>query len=220
MSLQPTLDFLAALRENNEKEWFDDHRDAYDEARAAFENLLAEVIAGFTQIDDFGMLSPKDTMFRINRDVRFSNDKSPYKTSMSALIGPQGRKSTSNYYYISVEPGDQSMVATGLKSPGAKMLKQVREAIAEDARPLREILADASFVAMFGALDGDQLKTAPKGFDKDHPDVDLLRYKEYMAQRAFTDEAVAQDDFAEQVLVTCRAAKPLTHYLHSLVVSS
>ena len=217
MSLQHTLDFLTALRENNNKEWFDAHRDEYEAARQAFIDMLGEVMMRFSEVDELPVLEANDLMFRINRDVRFSKDKSPYKSSMSALFGPDGRKSTSRYYYISIEPDGQSIVASGLKSPDKDTLKAVRDAIAEDAQPLRDIIEAASFVQMFGGLQGDQLKTAPRDYDKDHPDIDLLRYKELMASRTFSDADVARDDFADDVLATCRQLKPLTHYFHRIM---
>lgn len=215
MSLQITLDFLRGLRDNNNKEWFQANRDAYEAARSAFEDVLMEVVQRFNDVDEnIPILEPKELMFRINRDVRFSKDKSPYKAGMSALIGPDGRKSASRYYYISVEPDDMTVVASGAKSPSSAMLKRVRTAIAADAEPLRSILEDETFKATFGELQGEQLKTAPKGFSKDHPDVDLLRYKEFMAQRYFSDEVVARDDFADAILETCRVVKPLVYYFH------
>ena len=132
MSLQVTLNFLTQLRDNNNKEWFDTHRDDYEEARAAFVDMLGELMLRFSEVDELPMLEAKDLMFRINRDVRFSKDKSPYKSSMSALFGPEGRKSPSRYYYISIEPDGQSIVASGLKSPDHKMLKTIRDVIAEN----------------------------------------------------------------------------------------
>lgn len=219
MSLQVTLNFLTQLRVNNNKEWFDTHRDDYEEARAAFIDVLGELMMRFSEVDQLPIFEAKDLMFRINRDVRFSKDKSPYKSSMSALFGPDGRKSTSCYYYISIEPDGHSMVASGLKSPDPKVLKTIRDAIAENAQPLRDIIEAGSFVRMFGGLQGDQLKTVPRDYDKDHPDVDLLRYKEFMASRHFSDVEIVHDDFVDEVLTTCRELKPLTHYFHHLLES-
>jgi len=217
MSLQDTLDFLTALRENNRKAWFDAHRNDYQVARDAFEGLVAEVIARFETVDAIGPLDPKDAVFRINRDIRFSKDKSPYKTSMSALIGPAGRKSESRYYYVAVEPGNGSVVASGLKSPGSDTLTAIREQISGDATPLRAIIEDETFQRTFGGIMGDRLKTAPRGFAKDHPEIDLLRYKEFMASRSFTDAEVTAANFVDEIITTCQAAKPLTDYFANLL---
>ncbi|MBW4436362.1 MAG: DUF2461 domain-containing protein [Pleurocapsa minor GSE-CHR-MK-17-07R] len=217
MSLQITLEFLRELRENNSKEWFDAHRKHYDAARKAFEDLVANLIAGFSAVDDLPPLDPKDAIHRINRDVRFSNDKSPYNTVMSALIGPEGRKSLGKAYYVRVAPDGESMAASGAFALTDAELFTVRQAIAEDARPLRNIIDAPMFQQMFGGLTGEQVKTAPRGFAKDHPEIDLLRYKEFMAQRAFSDVVATQADFPDQVIATFQAAKPLTLYFHELL---
>ncbi len=217
MSLKTTLDFLRALAQNNNRDWFNEHRKQYDEARGAFEALLNDILIGFHQVDDFRSMTAKDVIHRINRDVRFSKDKSPYNTGMSAVIGPDGRKSLSRLYYIRLEPGDQTITASGAISLSSQELQTIREAIMQDARPLRKIVDDETFQKHFGSLMGEQLKTAPKGFPKDHPDIDLLRHKEFMAQRTFTDDDVIQPDFAEQIIVTCQALKPMTMYFHEVL---
>ncbi|MEL6405718.1 MAG: DUF2461 domain-containing protein [Chloroflexota bacterium] len=216
MSLQITLDFLQQLSENNNKAWFDDHRKQYKEARDAFEDCLVHVIAGFGVVDSLPPLEPKDVMHRINRDIRFSKDKSPYNTKMSAILGPDGRKSEYGFYYIRIEPNGESIVSSGLKSPSSSQLQVFREAIDEDATPLREIIESVSFRATFGEVYGTQVKSAPRGFAKDHPEIDLLRFKEMMASRSFSDDEVAGDDFIEQVLDTCAALKPFRMHFDNL----
>ena len=113
MSLAPTLAFLEQLAENNAKPWFDEHRGQYEEARAAFEQFIAEVIARFQAVGDIGHLDPKHAIRRINREVRFSKDESPYNTVMSALIGPEGWKSVGRAYYIRIAPRGRSLIASG-----------------------------------------------------------------------------------------------------------
>lgn len=215
MSLQLTLDFLEDLSQNNNREWFQDHRKQYEAARAAFEQLLAEVVAKFDAVDTIPALPPKDLMFRINRDVRFSKDKSPYNTTMSALFGPQGKKSSHSYYYMQLGPRNDTAVVSGLKSPSSAHLKTVRAAIDADPDPLRQIID--KFVANGGQLYGEQVKTAPRGFSTDHPAIELLRYKEFMAERNFTDAEVVQDDFADQVVAACVALKPLRSYFDAVL---
>jgi uncharacterized protein (TIGR02453 family) len=217
VSLQTTFDFLAGLRENNNKTWFEDHRQAYNAASEAFEALIADVLVQFHQVDDFAPMSPKDVIHRIHRDVRFSKDKSPYNTGMSALIGPEGRKSTGRAYYIRLEPGDKSIIASGAFGLSSGELQQVREAIAQDAGRLKAILESEAFRRYFGAVQGEQLKTAPKGFPADHPHIDLLRYKEFLAEHPVSDAAAMGADFAEQIIAACLAAKPLTMYFHDIL---
>ena len=217
MSLQITLDFLTELSSNNNKPWFDAHRAHYDAARSAFEDAVAAILSQFDVVDELPAIDPKETIHRINRDVRFSNDKSPYNAAMSAVIGAEGKKSTGRVYYLRIEPGDRSVAASGVHDLTADELQKLRETIAEDARPLRTILTAPSFQQMFGSMAGEQLKTAPKGFAKDHPAIDLLRYKQFIAERPFADAQVAQPDFPDQAIAVFQAAKPLTLYLHDLL---
>lgn len=217
MSLAPTLAFLEQLAENNSKPWFDEHRGQYEAARAAFEQFIANAIARFHEVDDIGHLDPKDAIHRINRDVRFSKDKSPYNTWMSALIGPEGRKSLGRAYYIRIAPGDRSLIASGAMELTGPELQTIRQQISADARPLRAIIEAEPFRRSFGALRGEQVKGAPSGYPKDHPALDLLRYKEFLAERSVADEAVTQGGFVDQVIETCLAAKPLTLYFAQLL---
>ncbi|MBC8075052.1 MAG: DUF2461 domain-containing protein [Chloroflexales bacterium] len=217
MSLQVTLAFLEQLSANNEKQWFAEHRTQYEQAREAFENVIAEVIARFHAVDDLGSLAPKDAIHRIHRDVRFSKDKSPYNTAMSALIGPAGRKSLGRAYFIRVAPHNQSVASAGAIALSGPELQTVRQHLAEHAQPLRTIMAAAAFQCCFGTLRGAQVKGAPNGFPKDHPNIDLLRYKEFIAEHSFSDQDVLQDDFAAQVIAVCQVAKPLTLYFDALL---
>jgi uncharacterized protein (TIGR02453 family) len=217
MSLQTTLDFLEALSNNNNKAWFDENRKQYDLARTAFELLIANIVTQFHHVDDIGNLMPKDAIHRINRDIRFSKDKSPYNTSMSALIGLNGRKSMSRAYYIRVAPQNQSLVASGVIELSGAELQTIRTRIAEDSQPLRAIIESETFQRYFGTLNGERVKTAPNGFPIDHPDIDLLRYKEFLAEHTFADAEVTQDDFVERVIAVCRAARPLTLYFDQLL---
>jgi uncharacterized protein (TIGR02453 family) len=217
MVLEPTLRFLEQLRNNNTKEWFEEYRPEYEVARGAFEQFIADVIARFDAVDDVAHLNPKDTIHRIHRDVRFSKDKSPYHTQMSALIGPEGRKSTSRAYYIRIAPGDQSLIGSGARELSSSELQFIRQEIIADAQPLRAILAAESFQRCFGALAGAQLKSAPNGYPKDHPDIDLLRHKEFLAMHLVPDVVVTSDDFADHVVAVCLVAKPLTMYFDQLL---
>jgi uncharacterized protein (TIGR02453 family) len=217
MSLRTTLAFLEQLSDNNSKEWFEDNRKQYEAARDAFEQLVAELIAQFHVVDELGGLDPRDAIHRINRDVRFSKDKSPYNTFMSALIGPEGRKSMSRAYYLRVAPRGQSLVASGATGLSGPELQRIRQALAADPQPLRAIIAADSFKQYFGALGGEQVKSAPSGFPKDHPAIDLLRYKEFLAEHRFADDEVTQGNFAQRVIAVCQTARPLTAYFDQLL---
>ncbi len=212
-NLQVTLDFLRDLRLHNERPWFAENRQRYDIARGNLELFITDLIFGFGDIEDLGGVSAKACIYRINRDVRFSRDKSPYKTHMAAVIGKGGRKSEDRSYYIQIAPGD-SWVGAGLYAPSPEQLAAVRRGIADDWRELDEIIHDPEFVRHFGGLEGESLKTAPQGYAKDHPAIDLLRRKQFLAGRSLSDDEVLSPDLDINVLTMCRALKPFLTFIH------
>src|SRR5687768_4439035 len=132
-NMKAVLDFLSDLRKHNEKAWFDEHRKQYETAKAEFEGLVSHLIGEIGEFDYLGNLAAKDCTMRIFRDVRFSKDKSPYRTNMAASIASGGRKSTRMGYYLHIQPNGQSMVAGGLYMPSSAQLAQFRDAIDQDA---------------------------------------------------------------------------------------
>lgn len=212
--LQITLDFLRELTHNNTRPWFEANRARYQQAAGAFEAFVADVIVELGKREDLGSITPKDCIFRIHRDVRFSKDKSPYKANMGAAIGREGRRSQGLGIYIHIEPGGHSFVANGLYEPDKDQLERVRQHIAEDAGSLRAILAAPDFVRWFGAMEGDQLKTAPQGYDREHPAIDLLRYKQFLALHHMTDAEVVQEGLAERVIAARDAMQPFMNWLN------
>jgi uncharacterized protein (TIGR02453 family) len=216
-ALKHTLDFLRDLRDNNSRTWFQANRTRYEAARAAFEDVVAELIQRFDVVDDIAGVTPEQTMYRINRDVRFSPDKSPYKIAMGALLAKEGRKSTGRSYYFQVMPDDQSLAAGGMYMISAGDLEKMRQAIADDDRPLRKVLEAKSFKRYFGTLHGEQLKTAPKGYPKDHHAIDLLRYKQYLADYTLTDDQVLADGLIDHLLEVYQALRPLNDYLYGVI---
>jgi len=215
--LRRTIEFLRRLRANNDRSWFEANRPRYEEARAAFERLVGDLISRFGAVDDLGGTSPKECMFRINRDVRFSSDKSPYKTAMGALLGSAGRKSGARSYYLHIEPDGRSMLAGGLYDPSSAELGKVRQAIARDAKSLKKIIAAPGFARFFGELAGESLKTAPQGYPKDHPEIELLRKKQCMVVSALDDEMVCSDELVPHALNGFKAMKPFLLYLESIL---
>lgn len=207
------LEYLRDLRENNCREWFEANRGRYEEARATFLGLVGEILSAFGPVDDLGGIDVKACVFRINRDVRFGKDKTPYKSTMSALIGPAGRKSGVRSYYFHLEPDGSSMLAGGLHSPEPGQLAAVREAIARDSRPLKRIIAAADFKRLFGDLAGESLKTAPSGYPKDHPDIELLRRKQFLAAHAMSDAFVRAGDITGRAIEAFSAMKPFLVWL-------
>lgn len=212
-NLRLTMDFLRDLRQNNNKAWFEANRQRYEAARGALEDFVTDVIFNFGQIDDLGQLTAKDCMFRINRDVRFSADKSPYKTSMGALIGREGRKTTGRHYYINLDPEGDTFLGGGAYMPTSAQLHRIRQRLAEDSKPLKKIIENPDFVKYFGSIRGEKLKTAPQGFPKDHPDLDLLRFKQYLALHPLSEEQLYSPDFRDHVLTVFKAYKPFIVYI-------
>lgn len=220
-NLQLTLDFLRDLARNNNRPWFEANRARYQQAAGAFEALVGDVISELGKLEDLRGVTPKDCIFRIYRDVRFAKDKSPYKPNMGAAIGPQGRNKETLGIYIHVEPGGHSFIANGLYEPDKLQLEQVRQQIAEDADTLRDILAAPEFVRWFGAMEGDQLKTAPQGYGREHPDIDLLRYKQFLALHHLTDAEVVQDGLlVERVIAARNAMQPFMNWLNEALEAS
>jgi len=220
--LKPALDFLSQLKVHNTKIWFDTHRAEYDLARRRFEDFIEVVIDEFRPVEDFENLTPKDCLFRINRDVRFSADKSPYKINFGASLARGGRHSRRMPYYVHLQPGNQSLLAGGLYMPTPEQIGRVRAAIAADAAPLRRILRGRAFVEHFGVLTDEtegRLKTAPKGYSRDHPDLDLLQFKQWAVMESLTDRQLLSPDLPAYTLKVFKALKPLNDWLNTILLT-
>jgi len=215
--LRPTLRFLKLLRQHNNREWFEKHREDYEDAKARFEGLVDEIIAGLSPVDDLAGLHAKDCVMRIFRDVRFSKDKSPYKTNMAAGISPGGRKSHKLGYHLSLAPGGESIIAGGIYMPEPAQLNQLRDAIARDAAPLKAVAQDKNFKKYFGQLEGEKVKTVPQGYDRDHPDIELLRFKQLLAVHRLPDDVVLGPRFAAHAVKVCAAMRPFNDYLNGVL---
>lgn len=205
MDVQNSINFLDALRKNNNREWFQANKPFYDSARADVEQLVAVLIPVVREIDpEVDVVSPKECLFRIFRDVRFSKDKSPYKTNFGAFIARGGRKSPYAGYYLHIEPG-ASFVGGGAYMPESRYLKAIRYEIFENIDEYKAILESEGFGKYYGRMFGEKLKTAPKGFPKDFPDIDLLKNKHYAVTHRVTDDfwfsASLVDDVAEMFSV-------------------
>jgi len=183
-------------------------------ANEHFKALAEEINAGMQKQDNI----EKMKLFRIYRDVRFSKNKAPYKNNFSGGFS-RATKALRGGYYFHLEPGGNSMVGGGFWSPEASDLKRIREEIAADAAPLRKIINSASFKKHFGTLEGQQLKTAPKGYPKDHPDIDLLRYKSFVVSHHFTDKEVCSPGFVKEVLKYFKATRPFFDYMSEVLTT-
>ena len=213
----PVLGFLDELSRNNNRTWFEQHRPDYQAARAAFEQFVDGIIDEFRASDQLEGLSARECIARIFRDIRFSKDKTPYKTNLAALIAPGGWRGSAFGYYLSLAPHDQTIAAGGLHAPTPEQLNRFRQVIDRDASAFKEITQARGFVSVFGALEGERLKTAPKGYDRAHPEIELLQLKQVMAFHRFTDREVLAGDFSEKVVSTCQAMRPFLDYLQGVM---
>lgn len=212
-----TLDFLKKIKKNNNKQWFEEHKDEYKALHAEFKTTIEDIAEGIATFDPRvkHALNDKKTIkiFRIYRDARFSKDKSPYKTNFGGTIAPHGFESGNPGYYVHIEPGN-CFIGGGLHMPESALLKNVRDAIVHDDKPFRLILKKTAFKNTYGSLSGyDMLKTVPRGYDKDHPASDLLRFKSFLGTKNFSDKDVLAQGFDKQVLKDFKALEPLVAYL-------
>lgn len=218
MNTPQILSFLRQLATNNEKAWMDAHRDDYQTARESFTALITHLLRGL-EAEDEGIrgLDPKKCIFRINRDIRFSKDKSPYKANFGAALSEGGRKSGNAAYYLHLQPNDESFIGGGVYQPPSEVLAKVRQEIDYNASELRKLASAPDFKETFGEIQGDALKRAPKGYDPDHPNIALLKLKDYIVLRKLSDKEVADEQFPDQALAIFKTMIPFVHYLNVAV---
>lgn len=206
-----TFKFLKEIRKNNNREWFHANKPMYNTANDNMKAFLIHMEAELNKIDSI----EKKKLFRIYRDVRFSKDKTPYNSHFSMSFGREGAFRRGGYY-IKVTPGD-SMIGGGFYNPEPKDLKLIRSHIATDAKPLRKILKSKKFKDTFGELMGNQVKTAPKGYDKHHPEIDLLKFKSMFVFKSFTDKEVLSPDFYKEIIKVYKAIRPFFDYMTEIL---
>ena len=214
MKIQPaSLQFLTDLANNNNRDWFQANKGYYDSALENMKQFAKAVEAALGETDHL----ESSTLYRIYRDVRFSKDKSPYKNNFG--IGfTRATKRLRGGYFLQIEPG-ASFVGGGFWQPNTADLKRIRDEFAIDDQPIRQIIADATFQKYFGTMQGDELKTAPRGYDKDGPALDLIRKKSFIVQRNFTDQEVTSAHFLLEVKRTFEAMRPYFDYM-SMVLTT
>lgn len=219
--LEPqTLRFLSQLRKNNNKPWFDAHRAQYEAARIDFSNFIQLVIDAL-QISDTTItgLTARDCLFRINRDIRFSKDKTPYKANFGASIKRGGRKSPFAGYYFHLEPG-QSFIGGGLWMPDAPALKGMRQEIDYNWDEFQSILQEKNFKKTYSDLykGGDvSLSVMPKGYAKDHEAIGYLKLKSFIAETKISDDELTKGSLHKKTVAAFKALQPLLHFINRTV---
>jgi uncharacterized protein (TIGR02453 family) len=212
-----TLDFLTAINCNNNRDWFLANRPLYLEAKDNFDSFVQQVINEIIRFDPILKgLEAKSCVYRFNRDIRFSNDKSPYKSHFGAFIVKGGKKNGDKFagYYFHVEPAGKSILAGGAYMPPSPWLSAIRERISDSPEEFIKIINSKNFKKYFGKLDGDKLKSMPRGYAADHPQSELLKFKSYLIMNEVPDKMVVSSDYFEHVIKVFEAMKPFNDYLN------
>jgi uncharacterized protein (TIGR02453 family) len=208
------FDFLKELSKNNNKDWFEQHKPTFKTHEKAVKSFFETIKEGLNHHDEI----EKMKMFRIYRDVRFSKDKTPYKTHLSASFSRLGAHLRGGYY-IHLTPGG-SFLATGFWDPNKEDLFRIRKELETDASEFREVIGEKSFKKIWGDLAGDAVKTAPKGFDREHPDIDLIRKKQFIFIRNFSDKEVLSDSFSREVDESYRSIRPYFDLMSDILTTN
>ncbi|MEM6517544.1 MAG: DUF2461 domain-containing protein [Bacteroidota bacterium] len=210
-----TLDFLKKLEKNNDRDWFEKHKPTFKkeqiETKKSFEYLF-NLMKQHDNVDDF-------KMFRIYRDVRFSKNKLPYKTHFAASFHRK-KPELRGGYYIHIKPGDETFIATGFWNPEKNDLLRIRKEFEQDDEEIRAIISDKAFQNVWGNLEGDELKTAPRDFDKDHHAIDLIRKKQYIFTKQYKDDEVLRETFIDKVNESFRAVRPFFDYMSDVLTTN
>lgn len=211
------FDFLNALKKNNNRDWFNAHKTAFQTEQDLVAVFAEALLQQLNAHDEIETSSGKKSLHRIYRDTRFSNDKTPYKTNWSGNF-KRATKYRRGGYYFHLEPGN-SFLAGGFWGPNPQDLKRIREDIAFDAAPLRKIINSRSFKDSFETLKGEQVKTAPQDFSKDHEAIDLLRYKQFLLIRKFSDKEVLSEHFLKEANQTFKNMRPFFDYMSEVLTT-
>lgn len=214
MITHDTLRFLRALRKNNDRTWFEAHKGDYLKAKDNVTTFVQAVQNGLNETD----VIADHRVYRIYRDVRFSKDKTPYKEHLGGYFRRAGAERRGGYFFR-IKPGG-SQIGGGFFGPEKDDLLRIRQELEYDVQPIETITRHPDFVQHFGALQGEEVKTAPKGFSQEHPHITWIRKKQFYALRPFTDQEIVRADFAEQVVDTYRALRPLFDYMSAVLTTN
>jgi len=215
MITKKTLQFLKDLKKNNSRDWFNSNKVRFEEAKAEFGQFTGELILQIAKFDPvIGDLEAKKCIFRIYRDTRFSKDKTPYKINFGAhLVAAKVRPHDRAGYYVHLEPGN-IFLAGGAYLPPSPWLKAIRQEIHENGNEFKKILKSAGFKKYFGELEGEKLLTTPKDYSADHPFIELLKYKSFLAVHNVSDKDAQSENFLKYSAQAFKALKPFDDFLN------
>ncbi|MDU8887098.1 DUF2461 domain-containing protein [Yeosuana sp. MJ-SS3] len=208
------LTFFKSLEKNNNRDWFNEHKKEFKSIEAKAKQAYNALFEAIKTHDDVDSLK----MFRIYRDVRFSKNKSPYKTHFG---GAYHRKKPHlrGGYYLHIAPNNESFIATGFWEPNKEDLLRIRKEFEMDDTEMRKIMNNKKFKDVWGVLVGDELKSAPRDFDKDHPAIDLIRKKQYIFVKKYTDKEVLEEDFLKNVNEAFKLIRPYFDYMSDVLTT-
>lgn len=213
-----TIQFLTKLKKNNSREWFNEHRNEYDAAKENFIELVNQILSQAGKFDqDLSLLTFKDCIFRINRDVRFSKNKDPYKNNMAAYFVKGGKKSWLAGYYFHCEPGGKSFIGGGLYGGEPDQIKKVRQEIDYNWEEFKGILGHKTFKKTFGDLsrqEGMSLIREPKGYEKDNPAIDYIKLKNFIVSVPVADEELTDQKLVKKIITCFATMQPLLQFLN------
>ena len=209
------LNFFKTLEKNNDRDWFNDHKTEYKSYEAKAKEAYKYIYEALNKHDNID----KFKLFRIYRDVRFSKNKLPYKTHFGGSFNRK-KPELRGGYYVHIQPDDQSFIATGFWEPHKDDLLRIRREIEQDDSEIRSIISQRKFKSVWGDLVGDELKTAPRDFDKDHPAIDLIRKKQFIFTKKFTDKEVTNDSFLDDVNSYFKEIRPFFDYMSDVLTTN
>ena len=207
------LAFYKELNKNNTREWFEPQKSRFKGLEAEIKQYAEEIKNSLSTTDEID----RAKLFRIYRDVRFSKDKTPFKTHFGISFDRK-KPHLRGGYYLHISPGD-TFIATGFWNPDKDDLYRIRKEMEVDAAELRDVIADNELKVYWGALQGDEVKTAPKGFSKEHADIDLIRKKQYLFIKKFTDKEVLSAGFQDQIITHFKAIRPFFDYMSNVLTT-
>ncbi len=212
-----SIDFLKTLSKNNNREWFNAHKNKFLEAQTNIIAFADALLHELNMHDKIQTESGKAGVFRIYRDVRFSKDKTPYNTHWSGSFKRATKKLRGGYYFH-IKPGN-TFVSGGFWGPEPADLKRIRQDIDSNYPEWKKILSDKTFIKTFGELKGEQVSSAPRGYSKDNPAIDLLRYKQFLVVHKFSDEEVLSPKFLTNVNDTFKKMRPYFNFMSEILTT-
>lgn len=213
-----TFLFLKKLAANNEREWFNGHKEDYERAKLNIEGFVDSLLVRMNTHDDIETPSAKKSLYRIYNDVRFSDDKTPYNPRFAGYLKRRKPFLRGGYYYW-IKPGG-TRIGCGFAYPNPDDLLRIRKDISSNVEDWKKMLGARSIRNVFGSMQGSQVKTAPRGFSKEDPAIDLLRYKQFWFEHSFTDHEALSKDFVKTMDKTFRAIRPVFDYFSELLTTN